>query len=144
MRRHGDRMHLGREHEVDDREVVWRQVPEDVDVLLDQAEVRPDRVDVIDLAELARAHELAERLDRRGETERVIGHHDEIPRCRLGDDLPTVFDSGGERLLDQYVTACVEGLHGQREVRLRRGRDRYRLDAFICECLREVARDLHI
>ena len=41
------------EDEVHDREVVGRQVPEDVDLLLDQPEVHADRVVVEELSQLA-------------------------------------------------------------------------------------------
>ena len=53
MRRDLGRPQSAREDEVEDRQVVRGQVPEDVDVGLDQAEVDPDRVDEQDVAERA-------------------------------------------------------------------------------------------
>ena len=53
------------------------EVPEHVDVGLDEAEVDAHRVDVLDVAELRRRDELADRTDRRGVAVRVVAHQHE-------------------------------------------------------------------
>ena len=53
VRRHRDRTQILGQDEVEDREVVRREVPEHVDVGLHQPEVDAHRVDVLDVAELA-------------------------------------------------------------------------------------------
>ena len=39
---------------IDDREVVGREVPDHVDVVLEQPEVDPDAVDVVEISQLSR------------------------------------------------------------------------------------------
>ena len=51
--RHGDRCAIVGQDEVEDRQVVGGEVPEDVDVRLHQPEVDAHRVDELDVAELA-------------------------------------------------------------------------------------------
>ena len=50
------------EQVVHDREVVDREVPDHVHVALEQAEIHPGRVVVVDVAELAGVDQLADRL----------------------------------------------------------------------------------
>ena len=66
-------------HEVQDRQVMRREVPEDVDVGLHQAKVDPDRVDELDVAYLPAADELADALDSRGVAVRVVAHEHQAP-----------------------------------------------------------------
>ena len=51
MRRDSDRIYLVGQHEVKDRQVVRREIPEDVDVGLDKPEIDADRVDELDLTD---------------------------------------------------------------------------------------------
>ena len=71
-RRDGAR--LKTEHEIDDGQIVNREIPEDVHVVLKQPEVHTHRVVVIDLAELAARHERGDLADGAGVDERVIHH----------------------------------------------------------------------
>ena len=78
-----DRHRLRRQHVVHDRQVVHGQVPEHVDVVLEQPEVHADRVVVVDVAELAVVDELAHLADRAGVDERVIDHEHQAAARRL-------------------------------------------------------------
>ena len=85
-----------------------REVPQDVDVGLDEAEVDPHRIDEQDLAEHAVGDELADAQNRRGVAVGVVGHQHEIAHPRLVDH-----DLGrrivvGQRLLDQHVLARAQ------------------------------------
>ena len=66
-RRHAERV-------VHDREVVRGEVPQHVEVGLEQAEVDPDRVEVEDAAELSTRDEVTNLADRARAHERVIDH----------------------------------------------------------------------
>jgi hypothetical protein len=55
---------LAAEDVVDDGDVVWSEVPDDVDVALVQPEVQPRRVDVVDPSEVTVLELLLELVDR--------------------------------------------------------------------------------
>jgi hypothetical protein len=59
----GDRYRSLGEDEVQDRQVVDRQIPDHVDVVLQQAEVHAGRIVVGDVAELAGDPQVADRAD---------------------------------------------------------------------------------
>src|SRR5262249_42633675 len=62
------------EQVIDDRQVVRGQVPENVDVLLEQPQVDADAVDVVDLAQLAGGDQLFHLADG-GAVEEGVVHH---------------------------------------------------------------------
>ena len=69
-----NRRHAFRQHEVQDRQIVRGQIPEHVDVRLYEPEVDPDRVHVLDLADLAVTDELTDPLYRWRVAVGVIAH----------------------------------------------------------------------
>src|SRR5690348_14824113 len=71
------------EDEVEDRQVVRREVPHHVDVALDQAQVDAYRVDVVQLTQLAGVDQLADAGDRRGVAVRVVTHEHQAARAGL-------------------------------------------------------------
>ena len=127
---------------VHDREVVDRQIPEHVDVALEQPQVDAHRVEVVELAELAR------RRSARGS----CGPR----RCRRTCGPPSAPARGArplrpaarpaprrrERLLDQDVLAGLQRLHRQLEVAGDRRRDGDGVDLRIAEQLVDVGRRL--
>jgi len=138
VRRHRDRLDAGRQHEVHDRHIVRRQVPQHVDVRLHQPEVDPDRVDETQLAELALADGLPHPGRRRGVAVGVVAHQRQAGGRGLRDHLLRLVGTGGQRLLHEHVLAGVERGADQLEVRRRGGRDRYCRDGRVVEYLVEA------
>ena len=83
-----------------------REVPEHVDVGLDQAEVDPHRVDEQDLAQLAAARSARGSLHRRRVAVGVVAHQHQAG-CSAAASTIAAASRGrvGERLLDQHVLA---------------------------------------
>ena len=106
-----------------------REVPEDVDVALDQAKVDPDRVEKLKLAEHPGAHELADALDRGRVAVGVVAHqHDALLLGRVHEGA-SFGVARCERLLDQNVLARFDRGHRDLEVGGRRRSHRDRFDA---------------
>ena len=92
----------------EDREVVWPEVPGDADIRLVEAEVDPARRDEVEVPELARFDQIANRDDRRAVEERVSGHDHEPALVGEADQLDALVRGSGERLLDEDVLAGLE------------------------------------
>ena len=111
------------QHVVHDREIVDRQVPQDVDVLLEQTEIDADGIVVVDLAELARLGELFHLANRAGVDEGVAHHQHEVAGLRLVDQTAGFVAARRDRLFDQHVLAGAQRRQRQIEVRLDGRRD---------------------
>ena len=123
----------------DHRDVVRAEAPERVLVGAQLAEVEPVRVEVADLAELARLDQLGERPHPGVVLEQVADHQHAPARGvehRLG-----VCHRGRERLLDETVLARRE--HPPRKLRVRphRRRQQHPVEPVVREQLVERARD---
>ena len=114
---------LRREHVVEDRQVVRGQVPQHVDVGLDQTEVDPHRIDEEDVAEVPLLDHAGDVLHRRRVAVGVVAHQDAALLGGDGEHLLGVTDAGRDRLLDQHVLAGAQGPHGEIAVRGRRSGD---------------------
>ena len=125
-----DRCHVesAGQDEVHDRQVVRREVPEHVDVGLDEPEVDADAVDEEDVAEEAVRDQLADLQDGRRVAVGVVGHQHEAALPRRLDHLDALRRDVGERLLDDDVLARLERREHDRMVRARRCRDGDRVD----------------
>src|SRR5206468_6319416 len=66
-----------------DRDVVRRQVPGDIDVLLEQSQVETPTINIADLAQISGLNTLGNLLHRRRVEKRVIEHQDQT--VTLGD-----------------------------------------------------------
>ncbi len=84
------------------------EVPQHVDVGLHQPEVDPHRVDVLDVAELAAQHQLADLEHRRRVAVGVVAHQHQAPLVGRGHELLALGQRGRQRLLDQHVLARFE------------------------------------
>ena len=73
---------LDRHHVVHDREIMDRQIPNDVDVGLEDTQVDPRAVDVEDLAQVPGLHQIADLVHRAGVHERVTDHEHDVALCR--------------------------------------------------------------
>ncbi len=87
---HGHRPAVGRQHDVEDRQVVRREIPEHVDVALHQPQVDPHGVDVVDLPQRAAAHEVADAPDHRRVAVGVVAHEDPLVGLGRRDDRPAL------------------------------------------------------
>ena len=86
---------------VDDREIVRRQIPQHVDVGLEQAKVHSNGVVVADATELAAVDQFGDPLHGASEQERVIDHeHDALP-ARQRHQLLGLGDGGAHRFFDK-------------------------------------------
>ena len=98
-----------RKDEVEDREVVGCEVPEDVHVGLHEAEVDPDGVDVLDVADLAAVDEPSHLANHGRVHERVVAHEHQPPGLGLAGQAHAVRGGRRQWLLHQHV---APGLHG--------------------------------
>ena len=97
----------------DHRHVVGSERPERVLVLAVLAEVQPVRVDVVHVAELAGAHQLAELLNARVILEQVTDHQDAVGCPRGLDEGLRLRSRAAHRLLDKAVLPGFEHPRGE-------------------------------
>src|SRR5579883_1512559 len=98
------------------REIVWREVPDHIHVVLKQAEIDPRGVVVVEVAESSLIDELTYALNSPGEEERVIHHDFQILAFRKFDKIFALLDRAGERLFDENVLSVLERGLGDLEV----------------------------
>jgi hypothetical protein len=84
-RRDRDRGAVG--HVLEDREVVDRQVPEHIDVRLDDTEVDPHRVEVAKITKVSLEHEVAKLLHSTRVDECVVDGEHDAPIGRTGNQV---------------------------------------------------------
>ena len=101
----------------DDREIVRGEVPDDVDVALENAQVQPGAVDVEHIAQHAALDDLFHLVDAGRILEGVVHHQDLAVLLRKRDQFLGLVDLGRQRLLDQDMLAGLERLLRQRIVR---------------------------
>src|SRR6185437_6575966 len=70
-----NRLRLRADEVVHDRQIVWREVPENIDVMLEKTEIDARGIVVIKLPQRAFVEELGDLLDSSGKQECMI-HHD--------------------------------------------------------------------
>ena len=104
------------DEEVDDRQIVRRQIPDDADVVLEEPEVDPRGIVVIEVAENALVDELTNLSHGAGEQKRVVHHDPEILPLGQLDQLLRLVGGRGEGLLDEDVLPVLQGGFGEFEV----------------------------
>ncbi len=117
----------------EDREVVRRKVPDDVDVVLEDAEVHAHGVEVVELPEFAPVDQLLHLPDRARVDEGVVDHQDEAVLLGQGDQLLALGGGPGHRLLDEDVLALLQGPLRELVVGRDGGRDYDRVDLRIVQ-----------
>ena len=105
-----------------------RQVPDDVHVALEQPEVEPRGVPVVDAAQVAPLHEPPQLVDGGVVDEGVPGHQHPAPAAGKGDQLDRLLHARRQRLLDQHVLVREQRLTGEGVVRVNRACDHHCLD----------------
>ena len=121
------------QHVVEDRQVVGREVPDHVDVGLHQAEVDADRVDELDVAELAADHQLADLLHGGRVAVGVVAHQHQPALLGQVHHRAAPRHAVGQRLLDQHVLAGAEGVQAEAVVGAGRRGDRDGLDGGVVQ-----------
>ncbi len=89
------------------------QVPHDVDVGLQQAQVGAGGVDVVDLAEFSIADQVTHDIDGRVILEGMTDHCSQVQTVgRLGD-VHRLGHGRRQRFLDHHVLACAQSGHSE-------------------------------
>src|SRR5262249_2713833 len=86
-----------------------RQIPQNINVVLEEAKVDPDRVEVVQIAQLADVDDLLHPTHRSSVNERVIDHQHEAALLSEPDQLLALSHGSGHRLFDEHVLALLEG-----------------------------------
>src|SRR3954454_3836684 len=124
----------GRAEPVDhDREVVRREVADNRDVRLVDAQVHAARGAEEDLADLTSVEQVLDRVDGRRVDEGVARHEHEPALIRDLDELLGFLGGLRERLLDEDVLAGLEAALGERVVGRDRGDDEDRVDRVVVD-----------
>ena len=109
-----NRFRLLRDEKAHDREIVGCEVPHDAHVVLEEPQVDPRRVVVVEVTQHPLVDELTDLPHRAREQEGVVDHDPEtLPLGQL-DQLLGLSRGGGERLLHEDVLAVLQG--GLRQV----------------------------
>jgi hypothetical protein len=112
-----DGLRLLADEVVHDRQIVRRQIPHDADVMLEQPEIDPRRVEVVQRPERSVVDELLDLPNGPAEQERVIDHDAQVFSCRELDQFGRLRRVRRERLLDENVFAVLERRLRQVKVR---------------------------
>jgi hypothetical protein len=133
-----DAARLAPDQMIDDRQVVRRQVPNDIHVVLEDAEVDAHRVDEQDVADFAFVDEVGHFPYRRAVDEHVIDEQQTADLCGHCDQLFGLGDRGRQRFLDEHMLAAVEGGFRQGEMSPDRGGDDDGVDLVVGEDILDV------
>ena len=118
------------------------KVPDDADIMLEQAEIDPHGIVVIHVAEPI-FDDFAHLADGARMYERMIHGEDETPAGGLIDHAARFIHRRGHRLFDKDMLAGHHGFHRQFEMGRNRRCDGHRMNAWIAQHLFEVAGDFH-
>ncbi len=108
-----------------------RQIPNDIDIMLEQAEIDSDRIVVIQIAQIAVIDELANLANGAGIDEGVIDMQNEIPHLGRRNQCFGFFCGFGQRFFDKNVLSRFQGFQCQPVVAGDRRRDGDGIDARI-------------
>ena len=129
---------LAAKYVVDDRQVVGGEIPDDVDVVLEEPEVDPDAVDVVEVAQLPVFHQLLDPADRVVEQVGMIHHQDPLLAGGQVDQHLGLVYGGRHRFLDENMQARLQTALCQREMRGHRRSNGYRLDGLFQQLLQRT------
>ena len=127
------------QHVIHDRQVVHREIPQHVDVVLEQAQIHAHGIVVINFAQRATLDEFTDLPDGAGVDEGVIDHQNAISLLRHVHQMLHLIGARSERLLDQHMLALPAGHAGQFIVSGDRSGDRDRVDRRILDQFAKVA-----
>src|SRR5262245_60037563 len=119
---HGDRLLLNQK--VHDGDIVRRQVPDDVGVMLEKTKVDADGIEVKDFTDLSAHKVILDFANSAGVDKGVVHHKGEPPFVCRFDQVLSVRGLESERLFHQKVLAGLQCPHAERIVGGdRRGQD---------------------
>ncbi len=130
------------EDEVEDRQVVRSQIPEDVDVGLHQAKVDPGGIDVQDVAEYTLGDDIADVLDSGCVAVGVVDHQDPVGVLSGQHHRSGGLRAVRERLLHHDVLARSQRGKGYRRMRASRCRNCHGIDVVASQ--QSLQRRLHL
>ncbi len=111
-----------------DRNVMGREIPDDVDLTLEQPEAQARRIDVVHATEFARLHDGFQSPDGGVVEEGVTGHQRHASGVRQRVEAHGVLQIGRQRLLHQDVLSRKDGVARDGVMRLDRSRHHHSLD----------------
>src|SRR6266851_2163492 len=114
------------------------KVPHDVYVMLEEAQIHPSRIKIVETAQGTIVDQLPDLPDRATEQECVIHHNFESVPLRQLDQLLGLLRRRGERFFDKDVFAILQSGFGQLEMRPDRSNHRDGIDLRRSQELREV------
>src|SRR5271163_1033914 len=120
-----------------------REIPRDVDVMLNESEVGANRAQVEHVAELARFDDVAHLEHRRAVLEGVTYHQHAAVVARDADQLGSLRRRHRQRLFHQHRLARHQRLLGQRKMGADGSRDHQAFDLAIAKQLVEAAGTLY-
>ncbi len=112
-----------------------REVPKDIDILLEQAEIDTDGVIVVNISERAFVHKALNLLDRTSVDEGVIDDDLQPALLSFVEQRFPLLDRAGERFFDPDVLPGFQGFESQRIVRSHRSGDNHGVNGGIIENL---------
>ena len=124
-----------------DREVMDREIPDHVHVALEQPEVHPRGVVVVDVADLAGSDQAGDGLDRAGVDEGMIDHQDALRRAASSTSRAEV---AGESVIGFSTSTCFAGAQRRSrdlEMRVDRRRHHHRVDGGVGDKIAPVRHD---
>ncbi len=125
----GDAPRLVIEHIIDNRQIMRRQIPDDIDIVLKKPEVDADRVHVIEVAQFSVFDQLLDAPHGRVEEVRVIDHEDALFSLRQVDQRLSVLSRGRQRLFHQYMKSRLQAARRQGMMARYRCGDGHRFDS---------------
>ena len=101
-------LRTGLDEVVHDGEVVRRQIPKHVDVVLEEAKIDARRVIVVEVPQRALVDQLRNSLNRTGEQKGMVNHDLEVLLLREIDQFLSLCGSAGKRLLNEDMFAIFK------------------------------------
>ena len=137
-----DRDRLGGQDIVHDRQIVNGEIPDDADVVLEQAQVYADRVVVIHIPK-AVVDELAHLSDRTGVHERVINREHQLATFSFIDESLRLFSGRRNWFFNKHMLPGLQRAQREIEVTRHGRRDGDGVDARIVQDIAEVRGNLN-
>ncbi|SRR6266478_6871096 len=119
------------------------KVPDDVYVMLEEAQIHPSRIKIVEIAQGTIVDQLPDLPDRATEQECVIHHNFESVPLRQLDQLLGLLRRRGERFFDKNVFAILQSSLGQLEMRPDRSNHGDGIDLSRSQELRVLHRQLN-
>ena len=114
---------------------MYSEIPHDVDVVLEDAEINPCRIVIPKSAKRGLLHKLAHLADGAGVDESVIDQQHALTPCSFVDEYSRMLGRCRNRLLDEHMLPAFNPRKRELEVRADRRGDRDGVDIGPCNQL---------